>query len=144
MECRNAPAGAGERRRLWGVRVNDRANIVPRLVDVAVEPPFARGAAVAEPAPVKVHERNIIGLQDPIIHSTRAHEEPPPIAARADVARCAIRQTTTRQLTTGLNQHRAQIRAARAGIEVRHSAARTSGYSRCKPSRLAEHTPRSV
>src|SRR4029077_13403762 len=144
MECRNPPTGAGERRRSWGMRVNDRANIVSRPEDVAVEPPFARGAAAAEPTSIQVPERNILGLQDLVIHSARAHEEPPRVVAHADIARCAMRQTSTRQLTTGRDHQRAQACGARASVGLRHSAARRSGYSRCNPARLAEQTPRSM
>src|SRR6516225_2260555 len=100
-----------------------------------MEPPFARGASAAEPMSIEVHERNVIGCQDVVIHSARAHEEPLPVTAYANVARCAERETPTRQLTTGGNHHRAQVRGARAGIDVRHSAARSSGYSRCNPAR---------
>src|SRR5438876_707293 len=144
MECWNAPAGAGERGRSWRMSVDDRAHIVPRVEYVAVEPPFARGATAAEPTSIEVHERNIRGLQHLVIHPGRAHEEPPLIAAHADIARGAMRQTSTRQLTTGRNHHRAQVRAAGAGTGFRHCAARSSGYSRCNPARLAEQMPRSV
>src|SRR5215471_2116195 len=98
----------------------------------------------AEPTSIEVHERHVIGLQQLVIHAARADEEPPLIAAHADVARCAVRQTPARQITTGGQHRRAQRSEARAGPGVAHSAARRSGYSRCNPARLAAQLPRSV
>src|SRR5579871_944381 len=140
----NAPAGASECRRVSGVRVNDRANLVPRLEDVAVDPPFARRATAAKPPAIEIHERNILVMQRFVIHPGRADEEAPLAATHADISRSALSQTTARQLSTGVYHHQAQVCTVRQDIEIRHSAAPHSGYNRCSPSRLAGQVPRSV
>src|SRR5579862_1417704 len=140
----NVPAGAGKCRRSRRVRVNNRANLAPRVVDIAVEPPFARGAAPAKPPAIELDEGNILIVQRCVIHPTRTHQETPLTAAHADIARSTMNQTTARQLQTGRDNHCAQVSAVRGGIEIGHSPARRSGYSCCSPARLAGHIPRSV
>src|ERR1700678_2195279 len=78
--------------------MNDGADLTSSLQDVAVEAPFARWPATAEPAAPQIHQGNVIGRKRFIGHSRGTHEEGALIAAHTDVAGFPIGQAATRQL----------------------------------------------
>src|SRR5260370_17088645 len=92
MECGDAPAGTGERRCVHRMGMNDRADVVPGLEDVAMKPPLARREATAEPAAIQIHQRNAVGFECVIAHSGGAHEKFPLLAAQTDSARAPMGQ----------------------------------------------------
>ena len=86
-----------------------------RLEYVAMKAPFARWTAAAEPAPVKVHERNIVGLRALVGHAGRTDEEAPLIAAHTDIAGGAMGQPAPRELATARNHRLAQMSGLLSG-----------------------------
>src|SRR5437868_3308628 len=126
MERGDATAGAGERGRVSGMRVDDGACVIARLEDVAVKTPFARWATAAKPAAVELYERNVGGFEGFVSNARRTYEETQPITAHADVAGGAMGQPAARQVAARRN-HRLAETHIRAWCIGSHSAFCRSG-----------------
>src|ERR1700680_1172139 len=109
MKGGNSTAGAGEARSLRGMGMNDGGDFIPGTEYVAMKPPFARRTALAEPAAINVHERNVVEFEGVIRHSGRTNEKTPLVPTHTDIAGCAIGQAALHKLTTGSNHRFAQL-----------------------------------
>src|SRR5271155_1168046 len=103
--------------------MNDGADLTSSLQDVAVEAPFARWPAAAEPAAPQIHQGNVVGRQRFIGHPRGTHEEGALIATYTDVARFPIGQAATLQLAAAQDDGFTKRLVGRRAVRSTHGVA---------------------